>query len=161
MVKFQYLFHGTSTVYKTSIQECGLMPRNGALHLTTHPEVALFEARNTVHGEPNLRGGYKQAIGGMPLVVVIERTKVVRLCSDTEYYEHLDARSGLPVPEVRFAFKTDKGIAPSFISFIPENDCESECTKLRDQINEMARRVPLGFTVKRYSNGKMQRVWIF
>src|SRR5882757_8971638 len=129
MFKFPYLFHGTSTVHKPSIEESGLTPRNGAVHLTTHPEVALFEAQNTVHGEHNMRGGYKAAIGGLPLIVLVERTKLVRLKLDVPgYYEHTDDRSGYRVPEVRFAFKTNEAIVPALISFIEDN-CESECRR--------------------------------
>ena len=76
MVKFNHLFHGTSSIYRDSIREHGLLPKGGRLHLTTHPLVALIEGLRTVRGEADLTGGYKEAVGGSPLMVLVERSTV-------------------------------------------------------------------------------------
>lgn len=161
MITFSHLFHGTSTIYKTNIQENGLMPINGPIHLTTHPEVALIEAQRTVNGEANLRAGYKKASGGLPLIVIVQRFAVVGLKLDIPgYHERGDDRSEYRVSEARFAFRTPEPIAPGLLTFI-ERDCEGECRALLNKINTMTRKAPLGFTVKlNPANGMMIRVWM-
>jgi hypothetical protein len=67
-IRSKYLFHGTSSIYRASIEKDGLLPVNGELHLTTLPSLALDEAHWTVNGE-DPRYGYKEAVGG-PLLIV-------------------------------------------------------------------------------------------
>lgn len=71
-IRFKYLFNGTSSVFGLAIETDGLLPVNGALHLTTDPSVAGEEANWTVKGE-DPRYGYKQAAGGTPLIVKVDR----------------------------------------------------------------------------------------
>jgi len=92
MIKFRYLFHGTSSVHKANILANGLSPLNGELYLTTHPMVAPIEAEHTVKGEGHLTEGYKNGIGGLPLVTVVERSAAINLKLDVRgYYERRDS----------------------------------------------------------------------
>ncbi|MBZ5618150.1 MAG: hypothetical protein LAQ69_05345 [Acidobacteriia bacterium] len=146
MVKFRYLFHGTSSIHRASIQESGLLPRNGAIHLTTHPKVALIEAKRTVKGEGYLPNGYKGGTGGLPLIVAVERSAAVNLRLDAlGYYEQLD-RTGYRPSELRYAFTTSEHISPASISFI-EADFLAECEKLLNEIEKMIPQHTFGFTI--------------
>jgi hypothetical protein len=147
MVKFQNLFHGTSSVHKASILANGLLPQNDAIYLTTHPEVALLEADRTVSGEGYLRGGYKQGIGGEPLVVVIDRIAALNLKLDVRgYYDQAD-RVGYRSSELRFAFTTNESISPESITLI-EEDLENECKRRLEQIENMTKRPTFDFAIK-------------
>lgn len=101
IIRFRYLFHGTSSLYKR-----GLLPCNGVLHLTTHPFVALLEAWRTVSGERGFPGAHKPGVGGWPVVVKIERSAVMRLRSDPEWYDKGQA-IGRRLVQVRGEFSTD------------------------------------------------------
>ena len=86
---YQYLFHGTSSVYKSSIQQHGLRSDEGTLkntkeqgvYLTTDFHLAVREAGFTVKGENGEEGA-----GGRPVVVVVDRTKVTGLRRDSDYH---------------------------------------------------------------------------
>ena len=88
--KYQYLFHGTSSVYKNSIQQHGLLPgaetsgketKEDGVYLTTDFHLAVREAGFTVNGENGEEG-----VGGSKVVVVIDRTKVRGLRRDNDYH---------------------------------------------------------------------------
>jgi hypothetical protein len=146
MIKFRHLFHGTSSVYKASIQEAGLLPQSRPIFLTTHPLVALMEAHRTVDGEENLLQGYKKRVGGSPIVVIVERAAATKLSLDAEYYYQED-RPGYRRPELRYSFATNEGISPASLSFL-ETGLFYQCKELLDEINWMTNRPALqGVTV--------------
>jgi len=147
MVKFRYLFHGTSSVHRESILQTGLTPRETALYLTTHPMVALIEAGRTVDGEGNLREGYKTGIGGTPLIVLVERKAATHLKLDNPGYYERHEGIGYRPSEVRFAFTTTKAVPPASISLI-EGDLHSKCIKLLDDIESMNSQPVFGFAIK-------------
>jgi hypothetical protein len=134
-VKFRYLFHGTSSVHKASIQESGLLPRHGPIHLTTHPKLALVEAIRTVSGEGYLLNGYKEGVGGSPIIVIIERSAAAKLTLDAGYYDQTDTEHYSP-RELRYAFTTCEPIPRSSISLV-EDDCLVECDRLLAEIETM------------------------
>jgi hypothetical protein len=136
MIKFQHLFHGTSSVHKISIQESGLLPINGAIYLTTHPLVALIEALRTVNGEQHLADGYKKGVGGSPLVVLIKRSAVSNLRVDVCGYYERTKRTDYRRSEIRFAFTVSECIPSASMSFL-ETDLYSECDKRLKEIERM------------------------
>lgn len=141
MIRFRYLFHGTSSISRRNIQENGLRPRNGVLHLTTHPFVALLEAQRTVCGEEGFRGAYKPGVGGIPVLVKIERAAVKKLRIDPEWYDKGEA-IGRRLVQVRGEFSTDIAISPENLSFI-QFDVAEVCRQLMKEINGMTRLPPL------------------
>lgn len=141
MLRFPYLFHGTSSIHRRNIQENGLLPVNGVLHVTTHPFVALWEAWRTVSGEEGFPGAYKSGVGGWPLVVKIERSAVTRLRNDPEWYNKGQA-GGRRFVQVRGEFATDLGISSTHLSFI-EHDLERACHQLMKEVNGLTRLPPL------------------
>lgn len=147
MITFRHLFHGTSSVCKPSIQQNGLLPSDGSIYLSTHPFVALLEAKRTVGGENNLRGGYKQGVGGSPLIVLVERSAATSLSMDIDGYYDQHDRSGYRPSEIQFAFSTADPIHPGSLLFI-ERDLERECEQLLKEIERMASRLTFGFAVK-------------
>lgn len=147
MVKFKHLFHGTSSVYRNSIRELGLLPKGGRLHLTTHPLVALVEALRTVRGEDDLTGGYKEAVGGSPLVVLVERLAAANLKIDVPGYYEKDDRAGYRPSELRFAFVMDGRVPPPALSFV-EGDPEIYCKRMLDEIDAMTVRPVFRLAIK-------------
>jgi hypothetical protein len=146
MVKFRFLFHGTSSFHKPSIQKNGLSPRNGTVYLTTHPRIALLEAERTVKGEANLREGYKRGVGGSPIIVVVDRSAAVKLKLDIPGYYERPAAVGYRLSEVRLAFATSEGVSPASVSFI-ENNILAECQTLLAEIELMTSTTTFGFTL--------------
>ena len=143
-IRFRYLFHGTSSKYRADIERDGLLPINGRLYLTTHPAIAFEEAENTVRGELHLIHGYKRAVGGNPLIVKVERAKVVNLRLDSpEYYDKESAKIRRLVPK-RFAFTTNGAISPEHLAFI-DSDFEAECNSLMIDIHLMASLLPFQY----------------
>ena len=143
MIRFRYLFHGTSSLYKRDIREKGLLPCNGVLHLTTHPFVALLEAGRTVSGEEGFPGAHKRGVGGWPVVVKIERSAVTRLRIDPEWYNKEQA-IGRRLLQVRGEFATDMAVGPEHLSFIEYDLYDSDklnriCHQLVEEINGMTR----------------------
>lgn len=141
-IYFRHLFHGTSSKSKTEIQERGLLPKAGKLHLTTHPDVALLEALRTVYGEEGYPNAYKPGVGGSPVIVQVQRSAALRLKLDApEYYDKAQAIGRRLVP-VRAAFTTDVQIGPEHLSFL-EGDLEAACDQLIREINSMTKLPPL------------------
>ena len=141
MIRFRYLFHGTSSIYRTNLQQKGLLPSGGVLHLTTHPFVALLEAHRTVCGETGFPGAHKPGVGGFPVVVKIERAVVKRLRIDPEWYDKQQA-IGRRLVQVRGEFATDVAIGAVDLSFI-EYDLDSVCHQLMEETNSLTRLPPL------------------
>ena len=127
-IRFKYLFHGTSSIYRESIESNGLLPVNGALHLTTHPAVALDEAFFTVNGE-DPRYGYKTGVGGDLLIVKVERSAARNLRLDIPGYFDKEATKIRRLVAKRFAFSTDTLNRPEDLSFIDTN-IEAVCKKM-------------------------------
>jgi hypothetical protein len=142
-IRFKYLFHGTSSTYRKSIETKGLLPVNGALHLTTHPCIALGEAVFTVRGE-DLRYGYKRSVGGFPLVVKIDRSAAINLRLDRPGYYNKEAAKKHRLAAIRCAFSTDTSIRPEDISFIDTN-IEAVCKELLDEIHGMTKLLPFEY----------------
>ena len=107
-IRFKYLFHGTSSLYRADIEKAGLLPVNGLLHLTTHPLVALMEAEWTVSGEPHLKAGYKKGVGGGRLVVLVERAEARNLQIDTPGYYDNESAKWRRLSQVRVGFRWRK-----------------------------------------------------
>ena len=141
MVRFPYLFHGTSSFYQRNIQQNGLLPVNGVLHLTTHPFVALLEAHRTVCGEEGFPGARKPGVGGFAVVVKIERDAARRLRIDPEWYDKSQA-AGRRLVQVRGEFATDIAISATHLSFI-EHDLDRACHQLMEEVNGLTRLPPL------------------
>lgn len=153
-IPFKYLFHGTSSLFRDGIEKHGLLPVNGALHLTTHPLVALMEAEWTVNGEAHLEAGYKKGAGGWQLVVRVERSEARNLRIDTPGYYEKVAATERRLSQVRVAFRTDVPIEPGSLSFI-DTDLERRCNQHLDEIERMATFPPfdklpiVSFTLRR------------
>jgi hypothetical protein len=132
----------------------GLLPVNGALHVTTHPLVALMEAEWTVNGERHLKAGYKEGVGGLRLVVCIERAAAIGLRVDTPGYFEKGAAADRRRSQVRVAFRTNVAIKPRHLSFI-ETDLKKQCNQLLDEIERMTTLPPfdtvpkVNFTLRR------------
>lgn len=75
-IRFKYLFHGTSSVFRQGIEKEGLLLVNGTLHLTRDPSLAWDEANWTVNSE-DPRYGDKHAVSGKPLVVMLKSIAVL------------------------------------------------------------------------------------
>ena len=142
-IRFKYLFHGTSSIYRESIESNGLLPVNGALHLTTHSGIALDEAVFTVRGE-DLRYGYKRRVGGSPLVVKVERSAALNLRLDRPGYYDNEATKKHRLVAARCAFATDTLIRPEHLSFI-DTDIEAVCNNLLDEIHCMTKLLPFEY----------------
>jgi hypothetical protein len=140
-LRFQHLFHGTSSIYKPQIQEFGLLSKIGRLHLSTHPCVALLEAFRTVCGEEGFHNAYKPGVGGRPIIVQVERAAVKGLQRDAEYYNKEEAARRRCV-QVRAAFTTALQIKPEYLSFL-EGHLETKCDKLIEEIERKTRLSPL------------------
>src|ERR1035441_10686211 len=110
-IRFKYLFHGTSSVFKRGIEKDGLLPVNGALHLTTDPSLAWDEANWTVNGE-DPRYGYKRAIGGNPLIVIVDRDAVSGLSIDNPGWYDQNSPNVRRLVAKRVAFRTERSISP-------------------------------------------------
>jgi hypothetical protein len=134
-IRFKYLFHGTSSIFRESIEKDGLLPVNGALHLTTDPALALDEAYWTVKGE-DPSSGYKKAVGGTPLIVKVDRDAVSGLRIDSPGWYDKSSSKVRRLVAKRVAFRTEKPVSPTRLSFIGGN-VEAELEKLFDQIHEM------------------------
>jgi hypothetical protein len=135
-IRFKYLFHGTSSVFRGDIEKCGLLPVNGALHLTTDPSLAWGEANWTVNGE-DPRHGYKRAVGGKPLIVRVDRDAVSRLSIDSPGWYDKSSSSVRRLVAKRVAFRTERGISPVSLSFIDSN-FDAHLKRLFDEIHEMS-----------------------
>jgi hypothetical protein len=134
-IRFKYLFHGTSSIFRESIEKDGLLPINGALHLTTDPALAFDEAYWTVRGE-DPSSGYKKAVGGTPLIVKVDRDAVSGLRIDSPgWYDKTSSKVRRLVAK-RVAFRTQIPVSPTHLSFIGEN-LEAELQILFDEIHEM------------------------
>jgi hypothetical protein len=142
-IRFKYLFHGTSSIYRDRIEKNGLLPVNGALHLTTNPCIAMDEAVFSVRGELRY-GGYKTGVGGFPLVVKVERSAAIDLRLDTPGYYDAEAAKKHRLVAMRCAFLTDTLIRPENLSFI-DTDIASECHKLLDEIHRMTTLLPFEY----------------
>jgi len=134
-IRFKYLFHGTSTVFRRGIETDGLLPVNGALHLTTDPSLAWDEANWTVNGE-DPRHGYKLAVGGEPLIVKIDRDAVSGLTIDSPGWYDKNSSKVRRLVAKRVAFRTETVISPAGLSFI-DSDFEVQLKRLFDEIHEM------------------------
>lgn len=135
-IRFKYLFHGTSSIFRRRIEKEGLLPRNGALHLTTNPEIAWEEADRTVRGE-DPQYGYKRAVGGEPLIVKVDREAVSGLRIDSPGWYDKDSKKHLRLVAKRFSFRTERPVRPISLSFI-DSDMEIHVPQLLDEINGMA-----------------------
>jgi hypothetical protein len=154
-IRFKYLFHGTSSLYRESIEKNGLVPVKGALHLTTHPLVALMEAEWTVNGEHHLKAGYKKGVGGFRLVVCVERAAARNLQIDSPgYYEKEAARERRP-SQVRVGFRTSIPIKPKDLSLLDTN-LEQRCNQLLDEIERMT--IPPPFDKVPIVDFKLRRI---
>ena len=140
---FKYLFHGTSSIYRKGIESNGLLPVNGALHLTTHPGIAIDEAVFTVRGE-DLRYGYKKGVGGCPLVVRVDRSAAINLRLDRPGYYDKEAAKKHRLVAIRFSFATDTAIRAEHLSFI-DREIEAECHRLLDEIHGMTKLLPFEY----------------
>jgi hypothetical protein len=131
--------------------ERGLLPEKGErerIHLTTHPEVALLEAIRTVEGEPYLKDGYKQSVGGDPLIVIVDRARVSGLKLDIGYYDRKDEHEWQYRPsEIRLAFITSNPISCEALAFIEANH-EAECRNLLQEIEGLASRPTFGSAIR-------------
>lgn len=134
-IRFKYLFHGTSSVCRQGIEKDGLLPFNGALHLTTDPFTALEEANWTVNGE-DLRHGYKLGVGGKPIIVKVDRDAVSGLKIDRPGYYDKSSSKVRRLVAKRMAFKTERRISPASLSFIDANRHDL-LKRLLDEIYEM------------------------
>ena len=97
-VHFEYLFHGTSSKYRASIAQHGLISsfdsgknssygdKEDGVYVTTDFGLAVREAEGTVEGENGEEG-----VGGTPIVVVINRhddsVRKLKFNRDSEYHE--------------------------------------------------------------------------
>lgn len=143
-IRFKYLFHGTSSVFRLAIERDGLLPVNGALHLTTYPSLALLEAIGTVQGEDS-RYGYKQAVGGTPLIVKVDRDAVSGLTVDSPGWYDGNSRKVLRLVAKRVAFRTGKAVKPASLTFI-DSKFDIELKRLLDEIHQMTtRRLPFQY----------------
>jgi hypothetical protein len=133
-IRFKYLFHGTSSIFRESIEKDGLLPINGALHLTTDPSLAYEEAKWTVMGDPS--SGYKRAVGGNPLIVKVEREAVSQLRIDSPGWYDKSSSQVRRLVAKRVAFRTEKAVSPISLSFIGEN-FDPELERLFDAIHVM------------------------
>ena len=111
-IKYQYLFHGTSSLNRADIKKYGLMPgyndsgkdtKEDGVYVTTDFHLAVREAKWTVEGENGEEG-----IGGSPVVVVIDRSKVSGLKIDRDYHPYDKARKST-------SYHTEKSIPASAI----------------------------------------------
>ena len=134
-IRFKYLFHGTSSIFRESIEKDGLLPLNGALHLATDPSLALEEANWTVKGE-DPSSGYKRAVGGDPLIVKVDREAVSQLRIDSPGWYDKSSPKVRRLVSKRVAFRTEKAVSPISLSFIGEN-FDAELERLFDEIHEM------------------------
>lgn len=134
-IRFKYLFHGTSSVFRLAIETDGLLPVNGALHLTTDPSLAWEEANWTVKGE-DLRYGYKQAAGGTPLIVKVDRDAVSDLTVDSPGWYDRNSRKVRRLVAKRVAFRTGKAVRPASLTFI-DSDFDTQLNRLFDEIHQM------------------------
>jgi hypothetical protein len=142
-IRFKYLFHGTSSIYRKGIESNGLLPVNGSLHLTTHPGIAMDEAVFTVRGE-DLRYGYKKGVGGCPLLVRVDRSAAINLRLDRPGYYDKEAAKKHRLAAIRCAFSTDTPIRPEDLSFIDTN-IEAVCKELLDEIHGMTKLLPFEY----------------
>ena len=143
-IRFKYLFHGTSSIFRETIEEDGLLPVNGALHLTTDPSLALQEASWTVEGE-DPSSGYKKAVGGEPIMVKVDREAVSQLRIDSPGWYDRNSTKVRRLVSKRVAFRTHKAVRPASLSFINEN-FDAELERLFDEIHEMTRwRLPFQY----------------
>lgn len=134
-IRFKYLFHGTSSIFRESIEKGGLLPKNGALHLTTDPGLAWTEANWTVHGE-DLSSGYKRGVGGRPLLVRVDREAVSQLKIDSPGWYDKESSKVRRLVAKRVAFRTEKAVGPISLSFIGEN-LDAELQGFYDEIHLM------------------------
>jgi hypothetical protein len=134
-IRFKYLFHGTSSVFRQGIEKEGLLPLNGALHLTTDPSLAWDEANWTVNGE-DLHYGYKRSVGGKPLIVKVDRDAVSGLRIDSPGWYDKNSSKVRRLVAKRVAFRTEKPVSPVSISFVDSN-FEVQLQRLFDEIHEM------------------------
>lgn len=132
--QYQYLFHGTSSVFKAGILKHGLLPgehefkqsEQEAVYLATNFGLAVREAKFTCEGENGEEGA-----GGSPVVVVVDRKKVKGLRRDHEYHRYDKLKSGR-------AFWTPNSVPISaIISIVKPDDprySKANQTKLAKQI---------------------------
>jgi hypothetical protein len=140
-MKFLWLFHGTSSRYQRNIEANGLLPINCALHLTTHPCIALLEAERTTRGdEATLYSGYKQPVFGTALIVKVPRAAALGLRLDPEYYDRRKAR-GYRLVTSRAAFITGTPIGPEHVSLLDLAEFE----QVIDEIDAMAKLPPFEY----------------
>jgi hypothetical protein len=143
-IRFKYLFHGTSSVFRLAIERDGLLPVNGALHLTTDPSLACQEANWTVTGE-DPRHGYKQAAGGTPLIVKVDRDAVSCLTIDSPGWYDKSSRKVRRLVAKRVAFRTATAVRPVSLTFI-DSDFSARLDQLFDEIHQMTtRRLPFQY----------------
>jgi hypothetical protein len=143
-MRFKFLFHGTSSIYRDSIGANGLLPNNGDLHLATYPCVALLEADRRINGdERQLLGGYKKPVGGFRLIVKVRRSEAVCLRLDSDYYKK-EVATGQRFVTLRTAFSTGTPIGPENLSFIDAN-FEAEFKTLLIDIHRMAKLLPFQY----------------
>jgi hypothetical protein len=156
-IRFKYLFHGTSSIYRESIEKDGLRPVNGALHLTTEPWLAWTEANWTVFGEDQ-SSGYKTGVGGRPLVVKVDREAVSQLRIDSPGWYEKESSKVRRLVAKRVAFRTEKAVSPISLSFIENFDAELQGSY--DEIHAMTTlRLPFQYNPSREAEirGELER----
>jgi hypothetical protein len=147
-IRFKCLFHGTSSVFRQSIENEGLLPVNGVLHLTTDPSLAWDEANWTVSGEDQ-RHGYKIGVGGKPLIVTVDRNAVSCLRIDSPGWYDKNSYKVRRLVAKRVAFRTESAVSPVSLSFIDSN-FEAQLERVFDEIHEMTKwRLPFQYHPRR------------